>query len=100
MRGERSVFLEKHRERVVDGACDAYALAEVVLTEDQERKLLFLRIALDEQDVRPGAVDQKTFMKLRIAGPRMTRNIAGKMKPTVGKSIFTGAFIARSSAAA
>ena len=30
----------------------------------------------------------------------MTRNIAGKMKSTVGKSILIGAFIARSSAAA
>ena len=37
---------------------------------------------------------------LRIAGPRMTRNMAGKMKRTVGKSILIGAFIARSSAAA
>src|SRR5919109_29386 len=37
---------------------------------------------------------------LRMAGPRMTRNMAGKMKSTVGKSILIGAFIARSSAAA
>ena len=37
---------------------------------------------------------------LSIAGPRMTRNIAGKMKMTVGKSILIGAFIAFSSAAA
>ena len=36
---------------------------------------------------------------LRKAGPRMTMNIDGKMKMTVGNSIFTGAFIAFSSAA-
>ena len=35
-----------------------------------------------------------------MAGPRMTMNIAGKMKATVGKSILIGAFIAFSSAAA
>ena len=33
-------------------------------------------------------------------GPRMTMNIAGKMKITVGKSILIGDFIAFSSAAA
>ena len=36
---------------------------------------------------------------LSTAGPRITTNIAGKMKSAVGTSIFTGAFIARSSAA-
>ena len=35
-----------------------------------------------------------------MAGPRITRNMAGKMKSTVGKSILIGAFIAFSSAAA
>jgi hypothetical protein len=42
----------------------------------------------------------KRVMKLSIAGPRMTMNIEGKMKSTVGKSILIGAFIAFSSAAA
>src|SRR5919198_1879803 len=39
-------------------------------------------------------------LRLRSAGPRMTMNIAGKMKRTSGKSILIGAFIAFSSAAA
>ena len=47
-----------------------------------------------------GVAHLNTERKLSIAGPRMTMNIAGKMKSTVGKSIFTGAFIAFSSAAA
>ena len=41
-----------------------------------------------------------TFMMFIRAGPRMTMNIAGKMKMTVGNSILIGAFIAFSSAAA
>ena len=40
-----------------------------------------------------------TVRMFRNAGPRVTRNIAGKMNTTVGKSILIGAFIARSSAA-
>jgi hypothetical protein len=39
-------------------------------------------------------------LKLRKAGPRMIRNMAGKMKSAVGKSILIGAFMAFSSAAA
>ena len=42
----------------------------------------------------------KSAEMFMIAGPRMTRNIAGKMKSTVGNSILIGAFIAFSSAAA
>ncbi len=43
---------------------------------------------------------QKSLARLMNAGPRMTRNMAGKMKSTVGKSILIGDFIARSSASA
>src|SRR5919198_1361213 len=39
-------------------------------------------------------------LRFSRAGPRMTMNIAGKMKRTSGKSILIGAFIAFSSAAA
>src|SRR5919202_174744 len=39
-------------------------------------------------------------LRFSSAGPRMTMNIAGKMKRTSGKSILIGAFIAFSSAAA
>src|SRR5581483_2821470 len=42
----------------------------------------------------------RKWERFMTAGPRMTMNIAGKMKSTVGKSILIGAFIARSSAAA
>ena len=37
-------------------------------------------------------------MTVTIAGPRMTMKIVGKMQPTIGKSIFTGALAAASSA--
>src|SRR5438874_12359814 len=42
----------------------------------------------------------KSCPRLRSAGPRMTMNIAGKMKTTIGNNILIGAFIAFSSAAA
>src|SRR5207247_11163072 len=42
----------------------------------------------------------RACMMLMTAGPRITTNIDGKMKSTVGKSILIGAFIAFSSAAA
>jgi hypothetical protein len=48
----------------------------------------------------PAPTSQNNLERFRKAGPRMTMNIAGKMKITVGKSILIGAFIARSSAAA
>src|SRR5918994_1247398 len=47
-----------------------------------------------------GGRHQNSSMMLRTAGPRMTMNMAGKMKITVGKSILIGDFIAFSSAAA
>jgi hypothetical protein len=90
---------EQHRQRIVDRARDSDRFAEVVLAEDEQRELLFPAVALDEEDLR-ALGRQNTSMKFKIAGPRITMNIAGKMKSTVGKSIFTGAFIARSSAAA
>ena len=42
----------------------------------------------------------KTWTKEMAEGPRMTTNIAGKMKSAVGNIILIGAFIAFSSAAA
>ncbi len=44
--------------------------------------------------------NSNTVIRFSMAGPRMTMNIAGKMKITVGKSILIGDFIAFSSAAA
>ena len=38
---------------------------------------------------------QKFFIRVRTVGSNTTTNSAGKMKNTRGKSIFTGAFIAR-----
>ena len=73
------------------------------VADDRARAARRLRAAAQRAGRAAGRAprDQpvKIFISWIIAGPRITTNMAGKMNTAIGNSIFTGAFMARSSAA-